>query len=200
MPRRIQKNEDKPEFFPFTKELHKLLIKNGYTSLTTFGYIPDDTELSRASNSLVGYALIPNQHYTTNHEGHWVKSPEAEILVQREVLLPKHGNDPDREGMLIQSHMVGQLEEIMKVFGAEDELSYRHLSWWEPAPDEMKVTDKNVQFSIRSERIKEMYDPKTKETFYLLVHRNISKLQRRLWKKIIKRGLGPKVKKLIIFR
>ncbi len=190
MARSALNKPNKMEFIQFTAELHSFLISEGYTVITTFFYIPDKEECFKNSNGIDGYAIIPSRPITFE-DGRRVDDPMDNIMVQKNVRVPKDPNDPTREELLKQINPI--IEELMRMFVPDLGLPYRDIYWWENATEDVKVTDSMVQFPIRSERVKEMYGADAKDKFYLLLDRSMSNEIRMLWRKI-KSGMAVKSK------
>lgn len=147
-----------PEYFLFTEKLHKFLVKDGYDVITNIGHTSQNKGFLSTQKAPKGYILTSSQLYF----GANTKPADIiglDIWEVFEAFVPNQENGSE-------SHIVCQAQ----------------------APKKIKITDSVVQYSIRSERIKEMYDANTDEPFYLVVDKSISKPLCLLSKKLNKCG------------
>ena len=196
MAMQMRNKPDKFELVPFNRELHTILIAEGFTSLTCHGEINKVDFADLSGHNSEGYAITAHSWFLLE-DGMEKPYYGTEITISKCIELPK---DPDSEirKQIIQKHpFAGQVDEILKVFGEKDDLPYRVVGWPEKAPDDVKVTDRGVTYPITSHRIQEMYSSEIKGLFYLLLNRGQNTVDRLLYRKIIaSMGTGAKGKRL----
>ena len=156
------------KFLPFTKDLHNILLHEDYTHLTNWGYIPDVGSLNYFGKGIAGYAMYPNRWLRLNHNDRWMSITDDEIKITKTIELPKDPDSEKRKEIIVQNPFIGTVDDILNVFGAKDGLPTRVVAYNETAPDNINITEKLVEYPIKSERLKEMYDIGEKNKFYVL--------------------------------
>ncbi len=155
------------KFLLFTKELHEILLREDYTHLTNWGYIPDDRFFSYFGKGITGYAMYPNRWLTFAND-RWMPVIDDEIKITKTVELPTDPEDERRKEIIAQNPFIGTEDEILKVFGVNTGLPTRTVTYNEKAPDNISITERLVEYPMKSDRLKEMYDFEEKNKFYVL--------------------------------
>ncbi len=181
---RMAKKIPLTEFHPFTKDLHKFLISEGYNRLNGYGYIPDIPSAKEQGVNVEGYALLPAEIIGLNDTNEEALAAEKEIHIARTVKLPKDKNDIAREEILKESTMFGLVEQILEKFGADDGEDCRLVGWLELAPPDISITEK-AHFGIRADKVYEMLNS-TDPKFYIMLDVGYLKAHRLLSRKIKK--------------
>jgi hypothetical protein len=167
-PKKQQK--EKLIFKLLTEELHSQLIEQGFTILWNVGNtcFRDELFAHTKTKDKSAFVLLPNFYITFDKDGNDQTVPFDTIEIVKTIDLPKDIENEYRIEAIANNPFIGAVDGILSILGVQDDLLTRNISYSETAPNNIDITTVDVQYPIRSERVKEMYDTNSDYKFYVL--------------------------------